>query len=216
MIAGAAFAVLYATAVVVLHALPGSDPAVTRVQALLLTFATLALIVVLAVARDRLSGPPAHLFTIGSALLVAQLCVAIWFAGGPSLRPGQATAGTARAIEDVGSMWLPVATIANIAVAAPILLSANEERLPRWLGIVAAVFTVEQLIETITLIGPPGSFISPGGPMNHYLGGTLSVAFVLALGIALATPPGEPTDDAATDTAATEEVAESTEEPVGD
>ena len=108
-------------------------------------------------------------------------------------------------------MWLPVATIANIAVAAPILLSANEGRLPRWLGIIAAVFTVEQLIETITLIGPPGSFISPGGPMNHYLGGTLTVAFVLALGIALATPPGEPTDDAATDT-----VAESTEEPVGD
>lgn len=210
MIAGAAFAVLYATAVVFLHALPGSDPAVTRVQALLLTFATLALVVVLAIARDRLTGPPGHLFTIGSALLVAQLCIAIWFAGGPSLRPGQATAGTARAIEDVGAMWLPVATIANIAMATPILLSANEGRLPRWLGIIAAVFTVEQLIETITLIGPPGSFISPGGPMNHYLGGTLSVAFVLALGIAL-TPLGETAEGEATDA-----VAEDTEEPVGD
>lgn len=210
MIAGAAFAVLYATAVVFLHALPGSDPAVTRVQALLLTFATLALLVVLAVARDRLAGPPAHLFTIGSALLVAQLCIVIWFLGGPSLRPGLAPGGTARAIEDIGSMWLPVATIANIAVAAPILVNANEGRLPRWLGIIAAVFTVEQLIETITLIGPPGSFISPGGPMNHYLGGTLSVAFVLALGIAL-TRPAE-----ATDAEPAAAVAQDTEEPVGD
>ena len=43
MIAGIAFAVLYAAAVVVLHALPGSDPGVLRVQALLLIFAALAL-----------------------------------------------------------------------------------------------------------------------------------------------------------------------------
>lgn len=170
MIAGAAFAVLYATAVVGLHALPGADPGVTRMQALLLTFAALALAVVLAFARDRLRGPPAYLFTIGSTLLVAQLCVAVWFAGGLSLRPGQTAVATARAIEDVGTMWLPVATIANILVAAPILMHANEGRLPRWLGIIAAVFTVEQLIETITVIGPPGSFISPGGPMNHYFG----------------------------------------------
>ncbi len=217
MIAGAAFAVLYATAVVVLHALPGSDPGVMRVQALLLTFAALALVVVLGFARDRLTGPPAHLFTIGSAVLVAQLCVAVWFAGGPALRSGQATPGTAHAIEDVGAMWLPVATIANILVATPILLAANEDRLPRWLGIIAAVFTVEQLIETITLIGPPGSFISPGGPMNHYLGGTLSVAFVLALGSALALdaePAPAPAPDDATDDATEKDAP--VDEPAGD
>ncbi|MEW5810105.1 MAG: hypothetical protein AB1925_11670 [Actinomycetota bacterium] len=213
MIAGAAFAVLYATAVVFLHALPGADPGVTRVQALLLTFATLALAVVLAFARDRLSGPPAHLFTIGAALLVAELCVAVWFAGGLSLRPGQTAAATARAIEDVGAMWLPVATIANIAVATPILLHANEGRLPRWLGMIAAVFTVEQLVETITLIGPPGSFISPGGPMNHYLGGTLSAIFVAALGVALTTPHA--TADSTPAAEATPDTADA-EESVGD
>ncbi|PRC53283.1 hypothetical protein C6A85_54625, partial [Mycobacterium sp. ITM-2017-0098] len=47
---------------------------------------------------------------------------------------------------------------------------------------------------------PSGSFISPGGPMNHYLGGTLTAAFVLALGVALTLPerpPAEtPTEDA--------------------
>jgi hypothetical protein len=188
MIAGVAFAVLYATAAVFLHALPGSDAGVMRIQALLLAFATLALVVVLGFARDRLTGPPAHLFTIGAAALVAQMGVAIWFTGGGALRPGQVMPGTAHAIEDVGTMWLPAATIANILVAVPILLTANEDRLPRWLGTGAAVFTVEQLIETITIIGPPGSFISPGGPMNHYLGGTLMVAFYLALGIALWLP----------------------------
>ncbi len=185
MIAGIAFAVLYATAVVFLHALPGSSAGVMRIQALLLAFATLALVVVLGFARDRLTGPPAHLFTIGAAALVAQMCVSVWFTGGPSLRPGQVMPATARAIEDVGAMWLPVATITNILVAVPILLIANEDRLPRWLGIGAAVFTVEQLIETITIIGPPGSFISPGGLMNHYLGATLTAAFYLGLGVAL-------------------------------
>ncbi|MCG7596219.1 hypothetical protein [Mycobacterium sp. PSTR-4-N] len=223
MIAGAAFAVLYATAVVVLHALPGADPGVTRVQALLLTFAALALVVVLAFARDRLSGPPAHLFTIGSTLLVAELCIAVWFLGGLSLRPGQTAVATARAIEDVGVMWLPVATIANIVVAAPILLYANEGRLPRWLGILAAVFAVEQLIETITVIGPPGSFISPGGPMNHYVGGLLSVLFVAGLGVALGIPTAgestatpEDTDEASGEAGDGARDADDAREPVGE
>lgn len=204
MIAGVAFAVLYAAAVLLLAALPNPDPGVVRVQALLLTFSALAVAVVLAFARDRLVGPPAHLFTIGSAVTVAQIGISVWFVAGPALRPGQVTVGTARAIGDIGAMWLPVATIASILVAVPILLAANEGQLPRWLGTAAAVYTVEQLIETITVIGPPGSFISPGGPMNHYLGGTLTAAFFLALGIALtprepvaAVPPPDdsPTED---------------------
>ena len=229
MIAGIAFAVLYAAAVVVLHALPGSDPGVLRVQALLLIFAALALAVLLAFARDQLDGPPARLFTIGSTLLVAQMCVAIWFTGGASLRPNQVPAETALAIEDVRFFWLPTATIAGICVAVPILLSANEDRLPRWIGTGAAIFTVEQLIETITIIGPPGSFISPGGPMNHYLGGTLTAAFFLALGIALSqhgdqsiepapsAEPGtaeEPAESGPADAAATE--PEAATEPVGE
>lgn len=198
MIAGAAFAVLYATAVLLLPALPGPETGIARVRALLLASAALALVVVLAFARDRLTGPPAHLFTIGSSLLAAQLCVAAWFVAGAELRPGQVTAGTARALDDIGAMWLPVATVANILVAVPILVTANEGHLPRWLGTVAAVFTVEQLIETITIIGPAGSFISPDGPMNHYLGGSLTAAFFLALGIALVLPGDRPAavDDA--------------------
>jgi hypothetical protein len=80
-------------------------------------------------------------------------------------------------------------------------LAANAGRFPRWLGILAAVFAVEQLIETITIIGPAASFISPGGAMNFYLGGPLFIVFFLALGIAMSidqaesdrqAPPEEP------------------------
>ena len=99
----------------------------------------------------------------------------------------------------------------------------------------ALATTVEQLIETITIIGPPGSFISPGGPMNHYLGGTLTAAFFLALGIALSqhgdqsiepapsaetgttAEPGtaeEPAESGPADAAATE--PEAATEPVGE
>lgn len=210
MIAGVAFAVLYATAVLAIPALSVADDGAARVQALLLAFSTLAVVVVLAFAREQLSGPPAHLFTIGSAALAAQLCVAIWFTGGPALRPGQLETSTARVIGDVGSMWLPTAAIANILVAVPILLAANEGRLPQWLGTGAAIFTVEQLIETITIIGPPGSFISPGGPMNHYLGGSLTAAFFMAVGIALSSAERTGPDSVAVDEPAP------ADEPAGD
>ena len=89
-------------------------------------------------------------------------------------------------------MWGPIMTAADIMVAVPILLAANAGRFPRWLGILAAVFAVQQLIETITIIGPPGSFISPGGAMNFYVGGPLFVVFFAALGVALSLP--QPTE----------------------
>lgn len=219
MIAGVAFAVLYTTAVLVLPAAAGDDPAALRARALLLAFAALALGLLVAAVRERLDGPPAHLFTAGSALLLTQLCVAVWLSAGPAIRPGQVDGGTAATLDDIGALWLPTATIANIMVAVPILLSANEERLPHWLGIGAAVFVVEQLIETITIIGPPGSFISPGGPMNVYLGASLSAAFFLAVGVAMSqtTVPGPA--GAAPQTPEPEGAASappSSEEPVGD
>lgn len=198
MVAAIAFAVLYAVALLMVPALPGLDRSgldivshinehanALRTQALLLTFGSLALVVVLGHARARLVGPYAFVFTIGSAVILVQIGIATWFTAGLALHPGELGSGTARALTDVVAMWGPILTVANIMVAAPILLAANEGRFPRWLGIVAAVFAVEQLIETITIIGPPGSFISPGGPMNLYLGGPLFILFFLALGVAL-------------------------------
>lgn len=198
MIAGIAFGVLFAAALVMVPAMPGigrpgydivshvnEHAAAMRAHALLVAFGSLALVVVLGQARERLTGPAGYVFTIGSALVLVQIAVATWFTAGFALHPGQLGSATARTVGDIVAMSAPMLTIANIMVAAPILLAANEDRFPRWLGIAAAVFTVEQLIETITIIGPPGSFISPGGPMNVYLGGSLFVAFFTALGVAL-------------------------------
>jgi hypothetical protein len=202
MIAGIAFAVLYAAALLMVPPLPGIDKpgydivshvyehsSAMRVQPLLVTFGSLALVVVLGYARDRLAGPFGYVFTIASAVVLVQLGIAMWFAGGLALHPDQLGSATARTVTDIVAMWGPILTAANIMVAVPILLAANDGRFPRWLGIIAAVFAVEQLIETITIIGPPGSFISPGGPMNFYLGGPLFILFFLALGVALSLDP---------------------------
>ncbi|MCT7660411.1 hypothetical protein [Mycobacterium deserti] len=201
MIAGIAFAVLYAAALLAVPTLPGIDKpgsdvvayvnehsSAMRVQVLLMAFGSLALVAVLAYARDRLTGPPAYAFTIGSAIVLVEVNTAMWFVGGLSLHPDQLGSATARTVTDIAIMWGPVLTVADIMVAVPILLAANAGQFPRWLGIIAAIFAVEQLIETITIIGPPGSFISPGGPMNHYLGGPLFIAFFVALGVALSLP----------------------------
>jgi hypothetical protein len=198
MVAGIAFAVLYTAALLGVPANPGTDKpgfdivsyvnehsGGMRVQALLVTFGSLALVVVLGYARDRLAGPPGYVFTIGSALVLAEVAIAMWFNAGLALHPDVLGSATARTVTDIAAMWGPILTVADIMVAVPILLAANDGRFPRWLGIFAAVFAVEQLIETITIIGPPGSFISPGGAMNLYLGGPLFIAFFLALGIAL-------------------------------
>lgn len=198
MIAGIAFAVLFAAGLLMVPTLPGIDKPgydivshvtehsdAMRAQALLVTFGCLALVVVLGCARDRLSGPEGYVFTVGSALVLAETSIAMWITAGLALHPDQLGSATARTIADIVAMWGPILTAADIMVAVPILLAANAGRFPRWLGILAAVFAVQQLIETITIIGPPGSFISPGGAMNFYVGGPLFVVFFAALGVAL-------------------------------
>lgn len=232
MIAGIAFGVLFAIALVMVPTMPGIEApgfeivshvnehsSAMRAHALLVAFGSLALVVVLGHARDRLTGPAAYVFTIGSALVLVQILVASWFTAGFALHPGQLGSATARTIGDIVAMSAPMLTVANIMVAVPILLAANEDRFSRWLGIAAAVFTVEQLIETITIIGPPGSFISPGGPMNVYLGGSLFIAFFVALGVALSldvssSVASEPSERPATvDPTAEEPSAEVSEAP---
>src|SRR5262245_19213673 len=198
MIAGIAFAVLFAAALLMVPTLPGIDmpgydivshvnehSGAMRMQALLVAFGLLTLVVVLGYARDRLTGPPGHVFTIGSAVLLVEVFIAMWFNAGLALHPDVLGSATARTVTDIFAMWGPILTVADIMVAVPILLATNEGRFPRWLGIIAAIFAVEQLIETITIIGPPASFISPGGAMNFYLGGPLFIIFFLALGVAL-------------------------------
>jgi hypothetical protein len=165
------------------------DAGPIRAQALLATLATLALAIVLGHARDRLEGWTAYLFTVGSAMMLAEISIQFWFSAGLALHAKTLEPFTARALADVAAMFGPVLTMADVMVATPIVLAANGGRFPRWLGVLAAVFGTEQLVEVVTVIGPEHSFISPGGPMNMYLGGGLFIVFFLGVGVASSLQP---------------------------
>jgi hypothetical protein len=85
-------------------------------------------------------------------------------------------------------------------VAVPIALACVQGKFPRWVGALGAIFAVEQLIETVTIVGGPG-LIEPGGTMNLYVGGPLFLVFFLALGLTSgARRPGGSDDQATTPT----------------
>ena len=194
-VAAIAFALLFVAALLIVPPLPGFDAsgeavvahliqhsAAVRLQALLVALGSLALVVVLGHARTRLQGASAHVFTIGSAVVLAEFAVEMWFTAGLALNAHKLTPAAARVLADIASMWGPLLTVADVMVAVPIVLAANQHRFPRWLGILAAIFALEQLIETVTIVGGAG-FFAPGGIMNLYVGGPLFVVFFLALGL---------------------------------
>jgi hypothetical protein len=202
--AAVAFAVLSVFAVVVVPLgpgieRPGSDvvehitahAGMIRLQALLTALAMMAAVVIIGYARDRLDGPVGFIFTVGAAVLIAQVGVQVWFSAGLALHPSVLEPATARTLADIASMWGPLLTVAAILMAGPAVWAARHGRLPRWLGLIAAVFVVEQFVELLTIIGPVGSFIAPGGPMTVFGGGTLFGVFFFALGLALALPDRE-------------------------
>ena len=193
---------LFTVALLMVPTLPGTDQPASavvshlrdhadalRVQALLLTLGFLALAIVLAYARSRLDGPAGYAFTIGSALIIAEFSVELWFTGGLALHATSLDPVVARTVADLALMFGPILTVADVIVAVPIVLGAKAGRFPRWLGVLAAVFALEQFVETVTIIGAPGAFISPGGPMNMFLGGALFIVFFLALGVSAARLP---------------------------
>ena len=197
------FAVLFVLALVMVSPLPGTDQSASavvshvrdhagllRVQALLITLSFLALVIVLAHARARLDGPAGYAFTIGSALIIAELSVELWFSSGLALHANTLDPAVARTMTDVALMFGPILTVADVIVAVPIALAAQAGRFPRWLGVLASVFAAEQFVETVTVIGGSGLFISPGGPMNMLLGGALFIVFFAALGVCTSLTPG--------------------------
>lgn len=204
--AAVAFAVLSVLAVVVVPLGPGIErpgsevvehvtahAGMIRLRALLTALAMLAAVVIVGYARDRLVGPAGYIFTVGAAVLIAQVGVQVWFSAGLALHPTALEPATARTLADIASMWGPLLTVAAILMAGPVVWAARQGRIPRWMGFVAAVFVVEQFVELLTIIGPVGSFIAPGGPMTVFGGGTLFGVFFFALGLALALPDHEST-----------------------
>jgi hypothetical protein len=202
LIAGIVFAVLFVLALAMVPPLPGIDQpgsavvshvrdhaGLIRLQALLLTLGFLALVIVLSHARTRLDGPAGYAFTIGSALIIAEFSVELWFSSGLALHARTLDPVVARTITDVALMFGPILTIADVIVAVPIALAAKAGRFPRWLGVLALVFAAEQFVEAVTVVGGPGMFISPGGTMNMLLGGPLFIVFFGALGVCTGLTP---------------------------
>jgi hypothetical protein len=201
LVAAIAFAVLSVLAVVVVPLGPGVERSGAdvvehlsahadgiRLRALLTAAALLALVVVVGYARERITGPPGHIFAAGAAILVAQVGVQLWLTSGMALHASSLDPATARVLADIASMWGPLLTVAALMLAGPVIWAARSGGFPHWLAVVAAVFAVEQLVQSLTIIGPPGSFIAPGGPMTVYLGGGLFLVFLFALGVGAAQP----------------------------
>jgi|SRR5947209_12944343 hypothetical protein len=193
--AGVVFAVLFSAALLLVPPLPGIDKSGDaivahlvahgsglRLQALLVALGLLALVIVLGHARTRLDGAAGYVMTIGSAVIVTEVAIEMWFTSGLALHPGSLNPGTARTLADVTVMWGPLLTVADVMVAVPIALASVQQKFPRWVGALAAIFALEQLVETVTIVGGSG-FIEPGGTMNLYVGGPLFVVFFLALGL---------------------------------
>ena len=193
--AAVAFAVLFVVALLMVPPLPGiahsgddiaahlvEHATALRIQALLIALGSLALVIVLGHARTRLDGAAGYVFTIGSAVVIAEIAIETWLTSGLALHATHANPTTARTLVDIASMWGPVLTVGDVMVAGPVVLAAFRGRFPRWLGALGAIFVLEQLAETATIVGGPG-FIEPGGTMNLYVGGPLFVLFFVALGL---------------------------------
>jgi hypothetical protein len=194
-VAGVVFAVLFAVALLMVPPLPGIDESgeaivahvvahgsAIRLQAVLVALGSVALVIVLGHARTRVDGAAGHVLTIGSAVIITEVIVEMWLTSGLTLHAGSLNPSTARILTDVAVMWGPLLTVADVMVAVPIALASVQGKFPRWLGALAAVFALEQLVETATIVGGSG-FIEPGGAMNLYVGGALFVVFFLALGL---------------------------------
>ena len=141
--AAIAFAVLSVLAVVVVPLGPGIEKSgsdvvehvgahagMIRLQALLTALAMLAAVVIVGYARDRLDGPAGHMFTVGAAVLTAQVGVQVWFSAGLALHPALLDPATARVLADISSMWGPLLTVSAIVVAGPVLLGRSARPIP--------------------------------------------------------------------------------------
>jgi hypothetical protein len=142
-------------------------------------FATFAALI-----RAQLPAVYRDIFFFGAITLAAETAVQAWLWAGMAWHSDRLEPGAARTLLDIASFWGPVLTSTTMTMLAPIALVSlrRASGLPRWLGALAAIAFVEQLVETITVFGRHG-FIAPSGPMNIYLGAGLVAVTLLALGI---------------------------------
>lgn len=139
--------------------------------------------------REVLGGALGRVFLFGAVAVAVLTVVQSWIIAAVARRPTEINPATARTLLDVASYWGPTLTAFTMLTLGAIAVGAlREGAFPRWVGYLAAVTFVEQLIETITVTGTRG-FMGAGGPMNTILGAGLTVLAWLIAGITASRRP---------------------------
>jgi len=146
------------------------------------TFAALALTVFGGVTATLLPKPNRYIFLGGILGWVITGQVQAWFWAGLALHPQELDPATARTLFDIPQYWGPIVngSTMTMAVAFVPLAFGASPLIPRWLGWLSVIFSIEQGVETVTVFGESG-FIAPGGAMNLYLGGVVGMAWVIGV-----------------------------------
>jgi hypothetical protein len=127
-----------------------------------------------------------YVFLAAAGTFGAQAMVSTWFLSGTALHADTIDPHVARSLLDVSAFFGPVLTTTDIVMGGAVALaSLREGVLPRWLGWLSVAFVAEQVAEMSTIYGKSG-FVAPGGDWNNIVGAGLLMAWVLALGVALA------------------------------
>ena len=133
--------------------------------------------------REILGGLAGNAFLVGVAGTGILTTTVGWITLGLARRPGSVDPATARTLYDVASYWGPMLiTFTVLTLGALAYAGLKGGQLPRWVGLLAAVTLIEQLVESVTIFGSRG-FIAPGGAMNSMLGAGLSLITWLVAGI---------------------------------
>jgi hypothetical protein len=158
-----------------------------RTWAWLLTLSAPLFALYAAFVRQHLPIGLRDLWLIGVVAFIAESAVQSWIWLALAFHVGQFRPDTARTLLDVAGYWGPVLTSTTVMMLTPVVFAAlgPERLLPRWLGYLAGIAVVEQLVETLTIFGKRG-FMAPGGPMNLLLGAGLVAVALVALGVVVA------------------------------
>jgi hypothetical protein len=158
-----------------------------RTWAWLLTLSAPLFALYAAFVRQHLPVGLRDLWLIGAVAFIAETAVQSWIWLALAFHGHSINPDTSRTLLDVANYWGPVLTSTTVMMLTPVVFAAlgPERLLPRWLGYLAAVAVVEQLVETLTIFGKRG-FMAPGGPMNLVLGAGLVAVTLVALGCVVA------------------------------
>ena len=133
--------------------------------------------------REVLGGVAGRALMVGVTATAALTVTQSWITLGLARRPQSLDPAIARTLLDVAAYWGPSLIAFTVLTLGAIAWSSlRDGKLPRWLGILAAIALVEQLVESVTLFGTSG-FIAPGGPMNALLGAGLTLIVWMLAGI---------------------------------